>query len=481
MSHSSIHHIFIIVVELMPPSKQQNDSTTINETTIKQSSSIIGGQSSIGYDILISKTKPEVIDDNQNNDNNNNENAEMASTISESRNDSIEKTAPPTSSLHRLCNMFQNMIDELKKVDIRDSETIIDDHDDNNNKGTFLHPSPYDDHHTDDGDHESQQQQMVNEQQPLPLLQKSTITKRQRISRTTVSIVLRVYHRVGTRGHRIGCVHRYRIKPTKNIKQFLKQIETIKSKPKLVRKKQRNLIQSTTTTTQHHDDERKIEQISIVEKNSENRTERSRSTGDVLILGNSTGKKPPLCRLTNNRAFSLTLDDLKFHQHDQMEQINNEANCDFDCGDERLKAIDQDDDGVDDNDDKLVNLNKRLPLRSSWRRKNFYKRRESLDEYLQRKVFKMNENENDSESSPLIMMDNNRILKFQSNNPWLNYIKTCGQRKIDWESLTTEQIMMYESMFELIVTEKSYLVVCNCLIQILHLVLKSHVSIITIK
>ena len=56
------------------------------------------------------------------------------------------------------------------------------------------------------------------------------------------------------------------------------------------------------------------------------------------------------------------------------------------------------------------------------------------------------------------MMDNNRILKFQSNNPWLNYIKTCG-RKITWQSLTNEQILMYESMFELIVTEKSYLVV----------------------
>ncbi|KAH9417188.1 Rho guanine nucleotide exchange factor 26 [Dermatophagoides pteronyssinus] len=286
----------------------------------------------------------------------------------------------------------------------------------------------------------------------------------------TVSIVLHVYHRSGIRGHRMGrCVRYYRIK-SKNAKQFIRQIEMKIMKKQRMTK--RNLIPK---------QQSKFEQTSIVdETNLENRNKRSQSTGDVLIHSQ-------LCRLTDNRAHSLTLDDMEIfetskpiQEDQQIEQQQQQLN------DNNQKQKDTDTDSTADNDNDDDNffqttndLNKKLPLRSSWRRKNFYKRRESLDEYLQRKVFKIDQTNIDqsssssstttttaTSSSSSLMMDNNRILKFQSNNPWLNYIKTCG-RKITWQSLTNEQILMYESMFELIVTEKSYLVRLENLISLL--------------
>ncbi|OTF76234.1 hypothetical protein BLA29_004974, partial [Euroglyphus maynei] len=400
-------YLFMLLTVISHYNTSKNDSIAIKRENeaIKQSSM---EEKSIGYDILISKTIPEVIN---NDDDDDDEENEMASTtITSARNDQDGKSPSTTSSLHKLCHMFQDMIDQLKKAEIRDLKTILTEH--NEVKKTFLHSSSF---HIDDDD----QEPTIIEQSHL---RKPTTIKQQRISRT-VSIVLRVYHRSGTRGHRIGCVRHYRIQST-NLKRFMRKTEKVAKK---------RMIQST----------KNIVPTSIVE-HSENRTERSRSTGDALI--HPSGSKPPLCRLTNNRSHSLTLND-------QMEQVNE---------DNRVEVEQKDSDNDSTGDDNLVennhHLNKQLPSRSSWRRKNFYKRRESLDEYLQRKVFRI---EPSNEQSPLIMMDNNRILKFQSNNPWLNYIKTCGQ-KITWESLTTEQILMYESMFELIITEKSYLVVCNC-------------------
>lgn len=54
----------------------------------------------------------------------------------------------------------------------------------------------------------------------------------------------------------------------------------------------------------------------------------------------------------------------------------------------------------------------------------------------------------------------NGHLSLQSNQPWLNFIK-ANHKKMLVDNLTKKQLNFYESMFEIIITEKIYLMVCK--------------------
>ncbi|UXI16320.1 retinitis pigmentosa 1-like 1 protein [Sarcoptes scabiei] len=103
-------------------------------------------------------------------------------------------------------------------------------------------------------------------------------------------------------------------------------------------------------------------------------------------------------------------------------------------------------------DDNMDSYNT-LPLsKNDWRRKNFYIRRETLDDYLQRNF----ENFSLTASNSSINSSIGNLISFKTNNPWMNYVRLSG-RKFCLKRLTSDYISLYESMFEIIITEKSYI------------------------
>lgn len=103
-------------------------------------------------------------------------------------------------------------------------------------------------------------------------------------------------------------------------------------------------------------------------------------------------------------------------------------------------------------DDTIDSYNT-LPLsKNDWRRKNFYIRRETLDDYLQRNF----ENFSLTASNSSINSSIGNLISFKTNNPWMNYVRLSG-RKFCLKRLTSDYISLYESMFEIIITEKSYI------------------------
>lgn len=74
------------------------------------------------------------------------------------------------------------------------------------------------------------------------------------------------------------------------------------------------------------------------------------------------------------------------------------------------------------------------------RQKTFSKVRETLDCFLTKNILE------------------NGHLSLQSNQPWLNFIK-ANHKKLLVDNLTKKQLNFYESMFEIIITEKIYLMV----------------------
>ncbi|KAI2808328.1 Rho guanine nucleotide exchange factor (GEF) 15 [Blomia tropicalis] len=100
--------------------------------------------------------------------------------------------------------------------------------------------------------------------------------------------------------------------------------------------------------------------------------------------------------------------------------------------------------GEDDHRDNDLFDENNSPLsrsRESSRRKAVYRRNSQLNEYLERNLSKGGNNDN---------------VQFQSNFPWKTYVQNSRHgNKI--QDLDSTELKMFESLFEIILTEKSYL------------------------
>lgn len=84
-----------------------------------------------------------------------------------------------------------------------------------------------------------------------------------------------------------------------------------------------------------------------------------------------------------------------------------------------------------------------ISKRGSSRRKAFYKRSSPLNDYLEKNLSKTGDN-----------------VSFQSGFPWRTHVaKSRHESKL--ADLDQSELKLYESIFELILTEKSYLMVSN--------------------
>ena len=81
--------------------------------------------------------------------------------------------------------------------------------------------------------------------------------------------------------------------------------------------------------------------------------------------------------------------------------------------------------------------------RGSSRRKAIYKRNSLLNDYLERNLSKGGQSDN---------------VQFQSNFPWKTYVQN-SRHESKIQTLDQGELKLYESIFEIILTEKSYLTV----------------------
>lgn len=89
-----------------------------------------------------------------------------------------------------------------------------------------------------------------------------------------------------------------------------------------------------------------------------------------------------------------------------------------------------------------------ISKRGSSRRKAFYKRNSPLNDYLEKNLSKTGDN-----------------VSFQSGFPWRTYVaKSRHESKLT--DLDQSELKLYESIFELILTEKSYLMVSSLQVEL---------------
>lgn len=81
----------------------------------------------------------------------------------------------------------------------------------------------------------------------------------------------------------------------------------------------------------------------------------------------------------------------------------------------------------------------------SWRRKAVYWRRNSLEDYFQRNFAKIDVGDN-----------SNSMAKFMSTFPWRTFVNN-SKNATKLHSLSDRHVKLFESMFEIIVSEKTYL------------------------